>query len=60
MVGVILVVVAPPLALVLLVAFGVLAFREDRRASGNYSALAIFGGLALVACLTLGSVLVSH
>jgi tellurite resistance protein TehA-like permease len=56
--GLVLVVVAPPLVLILLVAFGIFAFREEKRASGNHLPLAIFAGLALIACFVLGSLLV--
>jgi hypothetical protein len=56
--GLVLVVVAPPLVLILLVAFGILAFREERQASGNHLPVAIFAGLAVIACFVLGSLLV--
>lgn len=57
--GLVLVVVAPPLVLILLVASGVLAYREERRASGNHLPVAIFAGVALATCVVLG-LLVLH
>ena len=59
-VSLLLVVVAPPLVLILLVAFGIFAFREQRRASGNHLPLAVFAGIALTACVALGLVLVQR
>ena len=56
--GLLLVVVAPPLVLILLVALGIFAFREERRASGNHLPLAIFTGLAVTAYVVLLLVLV--
>jgi hypothetical protein len=56
-VGVLLLVVAPPLGLILLIAFGIFAVREQRQADGNHVPLAIFVGLAVVACLVVLSLL---
>ena len=59
-VGLLLLVVAPPLGLVLLIAFGILAAREQRQADRNYIPLAIFVGLAVTACFVVVSLLVVH
>jgi len=56
-VGLLLLVVAPPLDLILLIAFGILAVRRERPAERNHGPLAIFVGLAVVACFVVVSLL---
>lgn len=57
-VGFLVAIVQPPLVLVLLVVFGVLAIRDRR--SPNKMTLAIFGGLAITTSVYLGLALADH
>jgi tellurite resistance protein TehA-like permease len=59
-VGLLLLVVAPPLGLILLIAFGIFAVREERQADRNHIPLAIFVGLAVIACFVVLSFLLVH
>ena len=58
--GLLLLIVAPPLGLILLIPFGVFAVREERQADRNHVPLAIFVGLAVVACFVGLSLLLLH
>lgn len=55
-----LVIVQPPLVLVLLIVFGVLAIRDHHRADGERRNLAIFRGLAVATCYVVVVVLAVH
>jgi multisubunit Na+/H+ antiporter MnhB subunit len=59
-VGFVLVVVAPPLFLILLIAFGIFTVREERQGDRNHVHLAIFVGLAVIACFAVISLLLVH
>ena len=59
-VGFLLVIVQPPLVLVLLIVFGILAIRDRRRPDRGRRNLAIFRGLAVTTCYVVAIVLAVH